>query len=68
MMHESKVGYILISPTLKSPTLISPTKQVFVHVTRVPLSIQTFDSVVKIHGMVLASSQGNVLGRLPCTV
>ena len=39
------------------------------HVTRVPLSIQTYDSVVKIHGMVLASFQGNlwyVLGRLPC--
>ena len=27
------------------------------HVTRVPLSIQTYDSVVKIHGMLLASSQ-----------
>ena len=27
------------------------------HVTRVPLLIQTYDSVVKIHGMVLASSQ-----------
>ena len=41
------------------------------HATRVLLSIQTYDSVVKIHGMVLASSQGNlwyVLGRLPCTV
>ena len=25
-------------------------------------------SVVKIHGMVLASSQGNILGRLPCAV
>ena len=40
-------------------------------VIRVPLSMQTYDSVVKTHGMVLASSKGNlwyIIGRLPCTV
>ena len=40
------------------------------HVPRVPLSIQTDDSALKVHGMILASSQCNwwyVLGRLTCT-